>query len=141
MVVCMVLHVVKFVNGFLRKGGPKLYSPGEIMTNRHLHADDLRLGLGTYCQMAENVEPRKSLAPRTQAAISLGISGNMSGGQFLALDTGHIITRHQWVGCYLCPQQLLQELMCLEKRNHPSLHSLTGRVMRLVIMILRMYLW
>ena len=41
MVVRMVLHVVKFVNGFPRKGGPKLYSPGEIMTDRYLHADDL----------------------------------------------------------------------------------------------------
>jgi len=30
--------------------------------------------------------------------ISLGNSGNLSGGQvFLALDTGHTITRHQWV--------------------------------------------
>ncbi len=34
-------------NGFPRKGGPKLYSPGEIMTDRRLHADDLRLGFGT----------------------------------------------------------------------------------------------
>ena len=29
--------------------------------------------------------------------MSLGNSGNLSGGQvFLALDTGHTITRHQW---------------------------------------------
>jgi hypothetical protein len=100
MVVRMVLHVVKFVNGFPRKGGPKLYSPGEIMTDHRLHADDLRLGFGTYCQVAEHVEPRNSLGPRTRAAISLGNSGNLSGGQvFLAL---------------------------LEKLNHPSLPSLTG---------------
>jgi hypothetical protein len=33
-----------------------------------------------------------------RAAISLGNSGNLSGGQmFFALDTGHTITRHQWV--------------------------------------------
>ena len=88
MAVRMVLHVVKFVNGFPRKGGPKFYSPGEIMTDRHLHADNLRLGFGTYYQVAEHVEPRNSLAPRTRAAISLGNSGNLSGGQvFLALDT------------------------------------------------------
>ncbi len=60
--------------------------------------DDLRLGFGTYCQVAENVEPRNSLAPLTQAAILLGHSGNLSGSHiFLALDTGHTITWHQWV--------------------------------------------
>ena len=63
MIVWMVLHVVKFINGFPRKGGVKLYSPGEIMTGRRLHADDLRLGFGTYCQVAKNVEPHNSLAP------------------------------------------------------------------------------
>jgi hypothetical protein len=63
MIVRMVLHVVKFVNGFPRKGGVKLYIPGEIMTGRRLHADDLWLGFGTYCQVAEHVEPRNSLAP------------------------------------------------------------------------------
>ena len=76
MIVRMVLHVVKFINGFPRKGGVKLYSPGEIMTGRRLHADDLRLGFGTYCQVAEHVEPRNSLAPQTRAAIALGNSGN-----------------------------------------------------------------
>jgi hypothetical protein len=45
MVVHMVLHVVKFVNGFPRKGGPKLYSPGEIMTDRRLHATIFTSGL------------------------------------------------------------------------------------------------
>jgi hypothetical protein len=33
MVVRMVLHIVKFVNGFPWKGGLKHFSPGEIMTN------------------------------------------------------------------------------------------------------------
>jgi hypothetical protein len=52
----------------------------------------LKLGLGVYCQMAEHVETRNSLAPRTSAAIALGNSGNLLGGQmFLALDTGHTI--------------------------------------------------
>jgi hypothetical protein len=76
MIVPMVLHVVKFVNGFPWKGGVKLYSPGEIMTGRRLHADDLWLGFGTYCQVAEHVEPCNSLAPWTRAAIALGNSGN-----------------------------------------------------------------
>ena len=56
MIVRMVLHVVTFINEFPRKGGVKLYSHGEIMTGRRLHADDLRLGFGTYCQVAEHVE-------------------------------------------------------------------------------------
>jgi hypothetical protein len=94
MVVRMVLHIVKFVNGFLRQGGGgrKHYSPGEIMTDCCLNASDLKLSFGVYCQVAENVEPRNSLAPRTRIAISLGNSGNLSGGQmFLVLDTGHTI--------------------------------------------------
>jgi hypothetical protein len=34
MVIRMVLHTVKFVNGFPRQGGPKYYLPGQIMTGR-----------------------------------------------------------------------------------------------------------
>ncbi len=33
MVVRMVLHIIKFVNGFPRCGGVKYYSPGKITTN------------------------------------------------------------------------------------------------------------
>ncbi len=85
MVVRMVMHIVKFVNGFTRKGGVKHFSPGEIMTGWRLHVNGLSIGFGTYCQVAENVEPQNSLAPRTRAAILLGNSGNLSGGQlFLA---------------------------------------------------------
>ena len=47
-IVRLVLHVVKFVNGFPWKGGMKHYSLGEIMAGRCLHADDLCLGFGTY---------------------------------------------------------------------------------------------
>ncbi len=93
MVVRMVLHIVKFVNGFPRRGDVKHYSPGEFMTDRRLNVNDLQLRFGVCCQVAENVEPRNSLAPRTRAAISLGNSGNLLGGQmFFALDTGHSIT-------------------------------------------------
>jgi hypothetical protein len=98
MVVHIVLHIVKFVNGFPRTGGVKHFAPGEIMTNRHLLADVFHLGFGTYCQVAKNVEPRNSLAPCTRAAILLGHLVNSSSGQILlALDTGHTITKHQWV--------------------------------------------
>jgi hypothetical protein len=96
-VVHTVLHV-KFVDGFPQKGGVKHFSPGEIMTNRCLHADNLCLRFGSYCQVAEHVEPRNSLALHTRAAILLGSLGNLSGGQiFLALDTGHTIVWHQWM--------------------------------------------
>jgi hypothetical protein len=57
MVVRMVMHIVKFVKGFPWKGGVKHFSPGEIMTEGRLHANNLSIGFGTYCQVAENVEP------------------------------------------------------------------------------------
>jgi hypothetical protein len=73
----MVLHIVKFVNGLPRKGGMKNFYPREIMINRRLHANNLRLTFGSYAQVAENVEPRNSLAPRPRAAILLGSSGSL----------------------------------------------------------------
>jgi hypothetical protein len=76
----------------------KHYSAGEIMTHHCLHANDLQLAFGIYCQVAENIEPRNSLAPKTRAVTLSGNSGNLSGGQlFLALDSGQTIVRHQWV--------------------------------------------
>jgi hypothetical protein len=126
MVVRMVMHIVKFVNGFPRKGGVKHFSPGEIVTGRRLHADDLCLGFGIYCQVAENVEPRNSLAPRTRGAISLGSSGNLSGGQvFLALDTGHTIVRHQWVVLPM-PPAVIARVNLLGKAE-PSVFTFTDR--------------
>ncbi len=87
----------------------KHYSPGEIMTDRRLNANNLKLGFGVYCQVAENTEPRNSLAPRTRAAISLGNSGNLLGGQvFLGLDTGHTITQHQRVVLPMPPTVIAQ---------------------------------
>ncbi len=98
MVVHMVLHIIKFVNGFPCHGGVKHYSPGKIMTNCCIHANDVVLSFGVYCQIAKNVEPRNSLAPRTRGAILLGNSSSLSGGQmFLALNTGATVIRHQWV--------------------------------------------
>jgi hypothetical protein len=98
MVVRMVLFIIKFLNGFPRPGGVKHYSPGKIMTNRCIHANNIVVSFGVYCQIAKNVESRNSLAPRTRGAILLGNSGNLSGGQmFLALDTGATVIRHQWV--------------------------------------------
>jgi hypothetical protein len=43
------------------------------------------------------VTPCNSLAAHTRGAISIGLSGNLSGGQrFLALDTGEMIVRNCW---------------------------------------------
>jgi hypothetical protein len=75
------------------------FSPGEIMTSCCLHKSNIALmSFGVYCQVAENIQPRNSLAPRTRTAILVGNLNNLSGGQvFLGLDTGHTIIRHQWV--------------------------------------------
>jgi hypothetical protein len=75
-IVRMVLHIVKFENGFPRRGGMKHYSRGEIMMDCCLNANDLNLNYGVFYKVAENFEPRNSLATRTRAIISLGNSGN-----------------------------------------------------------------
>jgi hypothetical protein len=126
MVVCIILHIVKFVNGFPQRGCVKHYSPGEIMMDWHLNANNLKLSFGVYCQVAENAEPRNSLAPRTRAAISLGNSDNLLGGQmFLALDTGHTITRHQWVVLPMPPTVIAQ--VSLLGNVEPSILTFTDR--------------
>jgi hypothetical protein len=40
MVVCMVLHIIKILNGFIRRGDVKHYPPGKIMTNCGIHANN-----------------------------------------------------------------------------------------------------
>jgi hypothetical protein len=97
MLIRMVLHTVPFLNSFPRKGGLQHYPPSAIMTGAQLHMNQLRLKFGNYCQVAEDVTPHNSLAARTRAAISMGPSGNLSGGhRFLALDTGKMVVRNRW---------------------------------------------
>ncbi len=104
----------------------KHYSPGEIMNDCCLHANDLQLAFGIHCQVAENVEPRNSLAPRTRAAILLGNSGNLSGGQlFLASDSGQTIVRHQWVVLPVPPAVI--DCVNLLGINEPSILTFTNR--------------
>jgi hypothetical protein len=104
MVVRMVLHIIKFVDGFPHWGGVKHFSPGEIMTGRCLHKSKIALSFGVYFQVAENIQPQNNLAQWTRAAILVGSSGNLSGGRvFLALDTGHTIIRHQWAALPMLP--------------------------------------
>jgi hypothetical protein len=103
----------------------KHYSSGEIMTDCRLHANNLQLGFGIYCQVAENVEPRNSIAPRTRAVISLGNSGNLSGGQlFFALDSGQTIVRHQWVVLPVPPAVI--DCVNLLGKNEPSILTFTN---------------
>ena len=97
MLVRMVLHSVQFMNSFPRKGGLKHYPPSAIMTGAQLHMSQLQLKFGSYCQVAEDATPCNSLAAHTRGAISMGPSGNLSGGQrFLALDTGKMIVWNCW---------------------------------------------
>jgi hypothetical protein len=104
MVVYMVLHIIKFVNGFPCWCGVKHFLPGEIMMGCCLHKSNITLSFGVYCQVAENLQPRNSLAPQTRAAILMGSLGNLSRGQdFLVLDTGYTIIRHQWVALPMPP--------------------------------------
>jgi hypothetical protein len=65
MVVHMVLHIIKFVNGFLCWGDVKHFSPGDIMTGCCLHKSNIMLSFGVYRQVAENFQPRNSHAPWT----------------------------------------------------------------------------
>jgi hypothetical protein len=53
-------------------GGVKHYSPGEIMTDRYLNANNLKLSFGVYCQVAENAEPRNSFALINKSCNFLG---------------------------------------------------------------------
>ncbi len=107
MVVRMVLHSIKFVKGLPCWGGVKHFSPDEIMTGHHLHKSNIALSFGVYCQVVENVQPWNNLTPWTQAAILVGNSGKLFGGQvFLALDTGHTIIRHQWVALPMLPAEI-----------------------------------
>jgi hypothetical protein len=97
MCIHMVLHTMQFMNSFPWKGGLKHYPSSAIMSGTRLHMNQLQLKFGSYCQVEEDVTPCNSLAAHTRGAISMGPSGNLSGGQrFLAFDTGKLIVRNCW---------------------------------------------
>jgi hypothetical protein len=81
MLVCMALYTVQFMNSFPCMGGLKHYPPSTIMTGVQLHKSQLRIKFGSYCQVAEDVTPCNRLAACMRGAISMGPSGNLSGGQ------------------------------------------------------------
>ena len=75
--------------------------------------------------MAEHVELCYSLAPCRRAAILLGSSGNLSGGQiFFVLDTGHTIVRHQWVVLPMPPAVIAR--VTLMGKAEPSILTFTN---------------
>jgi hypothetical protein len=95
------------------------------MSDRCLHAHDLQLGFGIYCRVAENIEPSNSFAPRKRAAVSLGNSGNLSGGQlFLALGSGKTIVTHQWVVLPVLPAEI--DCVNLLGKHEPSIFICTN---------------
>jgi hypothetical protein len=117
----MVLHLVQFMNSFPRKGGLKHYPPSAIMTGAQLRMSQFQLKFGSYCQVVEDVTPRNSLAARTWGAISLGPSGNLSGGQrFLALDTGKVIVRNRWKELPM-PSSVIDQVNSLGQAERPLL--------------------
>jgi hypothetical protein len=95
----MVLYTVQFMNSFPHMRGLKHYPPSAIMTGVQLHMSQLQLKFGSNCQVAEDVIPLNSLAACTRGAISMRLSGNLSGGQrFLVLDTCMLIVGNLWKG-------------------------------------------
>jgi hypothetical protein len=127
MVVHTVLHIINFVNGFpcQGQGGVKHFLLIEIMMDHCLNKRNIALSFEVSCQVAENVQPRNSLAQRTRAAILLGSSGNLSGGQvFLALDTSHTIIRHQWVALPMPPAVI--DCINLLGRREPAMLTFTN---------------
>jgi hypothetical protein len=97
MLIRMVLYTMQFMNSFPHKGGLKHYPLSAIMSGAQLHMSQLQLKFGSYYQVLEDVTPHNSLAAHMPGAISMGPSGNLSGGQrFFALDTGKLIVRNHW---------------------------------------------
>jgi hypothetical protein len=85
------------MNSCPHKEGLKYYPPSAILTGAQLHMSQLQLKFGSYCQVAEDVTPRNSLAAHTRGAITMRPSGNLPGEQcFLTLDTGKLIVRNCW---------------------------------------------
>ena len=104
----------------------KYYLPGQITTSCGLHADNLLLKFGTYCQVLEHVEPRNSLAERTRGTNSIGNSGHLTGGQaFMALDTGEKITRFHWTELPMPMAVIEIERLNRIGKNEPSILTFT----------------
>jgi hypothetical protein len=95
MLIHVVLFVVKQLNLFTKKRSiSTFYSPRQIMSGQVVEYKQCAMGCGNYCQISDESEPRNSVAPKTQVAISLGPSGNVQGEhKFYTILTGKIVVR------------------------------------------------
>jgi hypothetical protein len=91
------MFVTSRINLMPHRAGLSNISPSEAFRGRKIDFKrDLRLGFGEYCEV---FDPRadNSMRSRTQAAISLMPSGNVSGSvKFLSLASGKTIVRDQF---------------------------------------------
>jgi hypothetical protein len=82
MLINLVLACDRMLNNFPAKGGiSDVYSPRTILTGETLDfKKHLALEFGEYVQVHEEDKPHNGQAPRTKAAICMGLSGNQQGG-------------------------------------------------------------
>lgn len=93
----LVLFAVTRINWIPHRVGMANISPSEAFLGRKLDFKrDLRVGFGEYCEVFDPSSDN-TMRPRTQAAISLGPTGNLSGSvRFYRLATGKEIVRDQF---------------------------------------------
>ena len=85
------------INLVPHKTGLTNLSPAEVFKGRKINfKTDLRIGFGEYVE-AYDPYSDNTMRPRTQAAISLGPTGNASGSvRFLSLESGRPINRDKF---------------------------------------------
>ena len=133
MTISMVLFNGRMLNNFPSKGGVSdRFSPRMLLTGENLDAKrDLPLEFCSYCQVHENDEPRNTMVARTQAALSMGPSGNKQGGQnFMSLRTGLKLVRFSWDELPM-PDTVVGRVRQLAK-GQPDLMSFLDRKRRLI---------
>ena len=133
MTISMVLFNGRMLNNFPSKGGVSdRFSPRMLLTGENLDAKiDLPLEFCSYCQVHENDEPRNTMVARTQAALSMGPSGNKQGGQnFMSLRTGLKLVRFSWDELPM-PDTVVGRVRQLAK-GQPELISFLDRKRRVI---------
>ena len=133
MTISMVLFCGRTLNNFPSKGGVSdRFSPRMLLTGENLDAKrDLPLEFSSYCQVHENEEPHNMMVARTQAALSMGPSGNKQGGQnFMSLRTGLKLVRFSWDELPM-PDTVVGRVRQLAK-GQPDLMSFLDRKRRLI---------
>ena len=95
--VFLIFFCVSRINLIPHKKGLTNLSPAEVFKGRKINFKiDLRIGFGEYVE-AYDPYSDNTMRPRTQAAISLGPTGNASGSvRFLSLESGRPINRDKF---------------------------------------------